>query len=255
MALQAKVTFCHAGRRWRRYFQTPPVSPFPLICIETDIVTAAKHMVAEINRSRYKKAANGSQNETGLESSRSRSTASPREKNGNSGVRQDQNSLDLFMVHRTELVDYASGIVGSRSQGEDVVQEAWLRFASAAARRLLDEPVSYLYRVVRNVALDRRRRQKSERQYLVPQIDKTAQEATDGLPSPEAYALHREQLAIVREALCELPERTRIAIEMHRLEGRKLKDIAAHLGISIALTHGLIAEGVAHCRRHLKRRS
>ncbi len=42
---------------------------------------------------------------------------------------------------------------------------------------------------------------------------------------------------------------------MHRLEGRKLREIASHLGISVALAHGLVADGVEHCRRRLRRQS
>jgi RNA polymerase sigma-70 factor (ECF subfamily) len=55
------------------------------------------------------------------------------------------------------------------------------------------------------------------------------------------------------EAMAELPERTRIALMMHRFDGFKLRDIAAHLGISVALAHALVYEGLEHCRRRLAR--
>ena len=45
--------------------------------------------------------------------------------------------------------------------------------------------------------------------------------------------------------MAELPERTRVALEMHRFGGFKLREIAAHLGISVTVTHELIA---AACR-------
>jgi len=45
-------------------------------------------------------------------------------------------TLTLYMEHRAELLNYASGIIGDRARAEDVVQEAYLRFADAAARRL-----------------------------------------------------------------------------------------------------------------------
>jgi RNA polymerase sigma-70 factor (ECF subfamily) len=53
--------------------------------------------------------------------------------------------------------------------------------------------------------------------------------------------------------MAELPERTRIALMMHRFDGFKLRDIAAHLGISVALAHALVYEGLEHCRRRLAR--
>jgi RNA polymerase sigma factor (sigma-70 family) len=167
-------------------------------------------------------------------------------------LRRDQGILGLFMAHRGALVDYASGIVGSRAQGEDVVQEAWLRFDGVAGKRFLDEPLGYLYRIVRNMALDGRRQRVGEGRYLVE--DGENETRAEDRPSPEAEVLHRQQLALVREALAELPERTRLALEMHRLEGHKLREIAAHFGISVALAHALVADGVEHCRRRLERR-
>jgi RNA polymerase sigma factor (sigma-70 family) len=160
--------------------------------------------------------------------------------------------LDLFMAHRGNLIDYASDLVGNRAHGEEVVQEAWLRFDGAAARTIFDEPLGYLYRIVRNIALDGRRKRVREERYSTQTFDIFIQSAYVGSPSPETEALHRERLNIVRAALMELPERTRVALEMHRLEGYKLREIAAHMEISIALAHSLVAEGVNHCRNRLR---
>ena len=67
-------------------------------------------------------------------------------------MRHDSDILALYLAHRRELVNYANGIVGDRAQAEDLVQEAWLRFGAVAERRLLEEPIGYLYRIVRNLA-------------------------------------------------------------------------------------------------------
>ncbi len=92
-----------------------------------------------------------------------------------------------------------------------------------------------------------------ESRYIADDFAGATETSAEDRPSPEAEVLHRPQLDIVRAALAELPERTRIALEMHRLEGCKLREIAEHLGISIALAHALIAEGAAHCQRRLRR--
>lgn len=162
----------------------------------------------------------------------------------------------LYVEHRGSLVDYATGIVGSRTQAEELVQEAWLRFDEVARQRFLDEPLGYLYRIVRNLALDGRRKAARESRVFAPQADRaTVEEHPSTSPSPEAHSLHREQLAILNEALAELPERTRIALRMYRLEDARLKDIATHLGISIGLAHKLIVQGVRHCQKRLDRRN
>jgi RNA polymerase sigma factor (sigma-70 family) len=161
-------------------------------------------------------------------------------------------NLNIYLSHRSELVDYATAIVGDRGRGEDVVQEAFLRLKSSAADRALEEPLGYLRRIVRNLAIDWVRRLGSEGKFLAPA---TAYEAVaEEAPSQEDALAYRDELRVVLDAIEELPPRTRIALEMHRFDGARLKEIAAHLGISIALAHTLVYEGLEHCRRRLSER-
>jgi DNA-directed RNA polymerase specialized sigma24 family protein len=60
-------------------------------------------------------------------------------------------------------------------------------------------------------------------------------------------------LRAVQAALLELPERTRIALEMHRFGGATLKDIADFLDISVGLAHALVRDGLEHCRTRLRK--
>jgi RNA polymerase sigma factor (sigma-70 family) len=163
-------------------------------------------------------------------------------------------TLAFFMAHRPNLVSYARNIVGSRAQAEDVVQEAWLRFDDASRLRLLEEPLGYLYRIVRNLALDGRRRLAREDRGRDSYAAVASESDVHESLTPEREALHKDALAVVMAAIAELPERTRIALEMHRFGGCKLREIADHLGISVGRAHALVAEGIEHCRQHLHRR-
>ena len=163
-------------------------------------------------------------------------------------------TLTLFTKHRGALVDYADGIVGSRAEAEDLVQEAWLRLEKAGRRGRLDQPLAYLYRIVRNLAFDVRRRMMRERKVMSDaDFDVATATRAGDAPCPERVALSENELGIVLEAMAELPERTRIALEMHRFGGSKLREIAAYLSISVALAHVLVADGVEHCKRRLER--
>lgn len=160
-------------------------------------------------------------------------------------------ALTLYMEHRGELVNYASGIIGDRARAEDVVQEAYLRFSEAAARRLFDEPVGYLYRIVRNLAFDGARRRSLEDRHVKLGAERAAAAVAEDKPSPESQLIARQELERVLAAITELPERTRQAFEMHRLGGLKLKEIAERLGISTSMAHVLVVEAVRHCQRKL----
>ncbi|THF66968.1 sigma-70 family RNA polymerase sigma factor [Pseudothauera nasutitermitis] len=156
--------------------------------------------------------------------------------------------LDLYLTHRSALIDYAASIAGARATAEDVVQEAWLRFEHAAGGNF-HNPVGYLYRIVRNLALDLARRTASEQH--VPDGDEELEVLPANTPSPETQVCDSNALRIVAEALAELPARTRTAFEMHRLGGHTLQEIAGHLGISVGLAHGLVRDALTHCAERL----
>lgn len=161
----------------------------------------------------------------------------------------DGTALDLFMTHRNALIDYASRIVGNRSQAEDLVQEAWLRFDDAAERQRVDHPRGYLFRIVRNLALDLRR----TKGYAAPTENDQLEDLPSATATPEQSAIHREQLRILGEAIAELPERTQIAFHMYRIEGKSLKEIARYLDVSQVRVHQLVKDAIRHGARRLDR--
>ncbi len=168
--------------------------------------------------------------------------------------KHDHGMLDLFVVHRKSLVDYAAPIVGCRALAEDVVQEAFIRFSSSVGEErsqsgTVSQPLHYLFRIVRNLAIDWARRISSERQD--PASEEVLAATAADIPSPEQAALYRDELRILSKALAELPDRTRLAFEMHRLHNYKLQDIADRLNVSTTLVHQLIRQAVMHCGKRL----
>ncbi len=161
--------------------------------------------------------------------------------------------LQLFVQHRSELIAYAVKIVDDRARGEDVVQEAFIRLRSATPERAMEEPLAYLRRIIRNLAIDYMRRSSIEKKRFADGADYEG--VAEDRPRQDKVIEDRDDLRIVMEAMAELPDRTQMALEMHRFEGMKLKEIAAELGISVALAHGLIYEGLAHLRKRLFRKN
>lgn len=166
---------------------------------------------------------------------------------------QQRTASALYRTHRVALVDYAASIVGGRAPAEDVVQDAWLRIQHAERNRLLEEPLRYFYRVVRNLALDRTRVARRENCRNAEDMTPDLSAVLDDAPSPEEAVLDRDELRRVIESMAELPERSRTALVMHRVDGCKLKEIAVHLGISVSLAHALVAEAMRHCSRAVAR--
>lgn len=107
-----------------------------------------------------------------------------------------QHKLELYLAHRHELVDYATSLSGARSNAEDIVQEAWLRFSSPRSAQELENPLGYLYRIVRNLTLDLARRSASESKE--PESEQHLLDVACPVPSPETQACDVDQLQIGR---------------------------------------------------------
>ncbi len=131
---------------------------------------------------------------------------------------------EIVRRHGRPLTRYAAAIVGSRS--EDVTQDAFSK--ALLAMRHNDgaeiELRPWLYRIVRNTALNDLRDR--------PPTPEILEETIAAGRSVAAEAEQREELRELIERLHALPERQRAAIVMRELEGLSHEEIAAALGLS-----------------------
>ncbi|MBX3454673.1 sigma-70 family RNA polymerase sigma factor [Ferrovibrio sp.] len=168
----------------------------------------------------------------------------------------DHDILGLFVSHQRELIGYARAIVGDQGLAEDIVQDAYIRIdrvgrGVAGGADRLDGPVAYLFRIVRNLAIDHRRRLGRENAHIVSDALADTAAIAEERPGPEATAIARNELRLLTDALAELPERSRIALEMYRFGGCRFSDIAEHLDVSVGTAHKLVVEALRHCRQRV----
>ena len=137
---------------------------------------------------------------------------------------------------------------------EDIVQDAYFRLERAQQVKLdakLDEPVGYIFRIVRNLAIDGRRRIGRENALIHGDGTASAEMVAEDTPDPEEKAIARGELRLLEKALAELPEKSRIALEMHRFGGCKYAEIAQRLDVSIGTAHSLVVDAIEHCKLFL----
>ncbi|WNW11885.1 RNA polymerase factor sigma-70 [Pseudomonas sp. DTU_2021_1001937_2_SI_NGA_ILE_001] len=158
--------------------------------------------------------------------------------------------LEALLDNRNTLVKTAARITGCHSRAEDVVQDAFLRLSKTPRMTLpLKAHISYVFRIVRNLAIDHYRKQAMEQKYSGSEeegLNVAIQGAT-----PESQNLDHETLMIIDAALNQLPPRTRYAFESYRLHGVAQKDIAKELGVSPTLVNFMIRDAMVHCRKVL----
>jgi RNA polymerase sigma-70 factor (ECF subfamily) len=155
----------------------------------------------------------------------------------------------LYNRHRGVLTDFAQGLLGCRARAEDVVQDAFLKLWEDGDPRAIRDALKYLFRVVRNLAIDRLRRLGLEGRYQVD--DERGLDVPAATPSPERVVLGELHWQHLQRALGELPTRTRTAFTMSQVEGYSQREVASHLRASPTLVHLMVRDAVYHCRVRL----
>lgn len=95
--------------------------------------------------------------------------------------------LEIYLEARPRLLRHAYRFLGSASEAEDAVQEAWLRYAEAAR---VEEGAAFLTRIVGNLCLDRlRSAQHLRERYVGPWLPEPLVERVGATETPNDAAL------------------------------------------------------------------
>lgn len=158
--------------------------------------------------------------------------------------------VHLYSTHRAALIEYALPIVGDRGRAEDVVQEAFMRFSPQEAIDAdVQRPLGYLYRIVRNLALDLTRRRAAEERVLGD--DRSWWVIPTAVRTPEQELSHDEHLREIDRMLVDASPVVQRAVNLHRIHGFTLQQIAQALGISVSSAHRSVQEGLSLIALHL----
>ena len=142
----------------------------------------------------------------------------------------------LFVENRARLLSFLRH-AGAGDQAEDLLQEGWLRLdAAIAAGAQVNEPLSYLYRLLHNLVLDWRRGEIRARRRDESWTGATgpARPGVSEEPAGERVLVARELLVSVQRKLNELGEPTAGIFRRHRLDGVTQRRIADELGMGLS---------------------
>jgi RNA polymerase sigma-70 factor (ECF subfamily) len=158
----------------------------------------------------------------------------------------------LYERYSAALLSICIRILRDRAEAEDVLEEVfwevWRRRQRYDGRRA--RPLAYLAMLARSRAIDRLRfRKRRDPVWLAPDGVPAPMNAAASDPFEEAAAVQRR--ATVAEALLELPEPQRRAVELNFFEGLSHLEIARQLGQPIGTVKTRIRKGLAAMRKAL----
>lgn len=136
---------------------------------------------------------------------------------------------DEFETHRARLRAVAYRMLGSRSEAEDAVQEAWLRL-SRSDDEAIDNLGGWLTTVVGRVALDMLRARNARREeYVGSWLPEPVVEPVGGetAPAPESEALMADAVGLALLVVLDtLAPKERLAFVLHDMFGMPFTEIA-----------------------------
>ena len=139
----------------------------------------------------------------------------------------------LFRDHFTDLCKSINRVFGpGPPEPEDLVQDAFERYARLEDRSGISNPRSFLFITAKNIALDFKRRRKTADGYLTQQTALGAATKLEEI-TPERVVLAKDYVKALTRALNALPRKQQIILVKSRLEGKSFKQIQKETGWSV----------------------
>ena len=139
---------------------------------------------------------------------------------------------------RERMVTTAMGYLHDAEEAEDAVQEALMRSWIARKRlETIDELPAYALRIVKNICIDRLRRQVNRRQTSTECVV-----APDEAPTADTRMMLQEQQARMMKCLMQLPPSLRAVIQLKGIDDLSYQEIATILGTTEAVVRSKVSK-------------
>lgn len=151
----------------------------------------------------------------------------------------------IFREHNRILIGFLVSRLRNEQEAMEVAQEAYVKVLQLEPKHgAVSYLRSYLFRTAENLAVDRMRQRRSHcRLDQLEPLDRLFDE-----PMAERAAMAEQELALLRCAVAELPERCREAFRLHKLEDRPFAEVAALMGVSERMVRKFIGRALIYIR-------
>jgi RNA polymerase sigma-70 factor (ECF subfamily) len=159
---------------------------------------------------------------------------------------------ELVERHQGRAFGLALRVLRDEEQARDVVQDAFLKaYGSLDRFEGRSSFYTWLYRIVMNLCLDRKRRERSSRRVdWSEEVEREipADSESSATPDPDV-ALERSELrAQLSRAIALLPDDARRTLELREIDGLSYQEIAESLGVP----KGTVMSRLHYARRRVR---
>ncbi len=154
--------------------------------------------------------------------------------------RGDRDAYDaLVRAYEKRVYNLAYRLSGNYDEANDISQDAFLRvFQALKLFRGEANFSTWLFRIVTNVYLDRRKRTRNKQhlsleEYIELDENSVARQIEDPGPTPDVLAETHERTALLQTAITALPDYQRTMVVLYHTEGLSYDEIAEVLSLPI----------------------
>jgi RNA polymerase sigma factor (sigma-70 family) len=173
--------------------------------------------------------------------------SSPQEAEASDAGRSDELAR-LFESHNRSLKSFLMARTGNEQEAQEVAQEAYARLLQLDRPNAVSFLRAYLFKTAAHIAVDRARQRRTREK-----IDQALAEHRNAeSPDPERQVLASEQLAIVEQALSELPPNYGRAFILRRYHEYTPEQIARELGTQPRMVRNYISRATVYCKLRIE---
>ena len=152
--------------------------------------------------------------------------------------------------HGPALRRYLLRLSKSKSDAEDIEQEAYLRIYEASERKEIRNPRAFLFRIAYNLFVQDYRKASNSPIDAVADYDDL--DVKEICASADEQVMMRERLGVVGDVIDSLPPQCRRVFIMRKVYDLSHRQISDALGISRSTVEKHVVKGLHACREHLR---
>ncbi len=159
--------------------------------------------------------------------------------------------LDAFLKVKGRLSRFLIGMVPPK-EVEDIVQEAYVRVCQIEHKKSIRDPEAFIFRTVKNLALDYLKRSESR---LTSGVDNIDEIVTQEIDSTYDQVASDEQFAIFCAAVRQLPKQSQRAFILKKVYGHSLREIMVEMDLSQPTVETHIVNATKKCVEYMRNRN
>ncbi|ETN96778.1 RNA polymerase sigma factor [Zhouia amylolytica] len=165
----------------------------------------------------------------------------------NNSVCEEHNFNRLFRTYSKSIRNFIFYKCGNENEANDITQEAFIKLWTNCKNVPFEKAKSFLYTVANNAFLNTVAHQKVVLKYAEKQPKNKASNET-----PQFILEEQEYMMKLQTAIANLTEAQRTAFLLNRIDGKKYKEIAEMLNISVKAVEKRISGALICLRKEIE---